>query len=119
MAEQKKTGSYISSVIEQSSQHVDWDKEREGRRGRDRQRCLGASFNNTEKQRARDNWHFDRMDQLLCSNLFIFIFFFPFFPTLRLTAGLPYRSYTERTVMHRLLKNNVCVCVKYLLGNFV
>ena len=64
MAEQRRTGNYICSVIEQCSQDVDWDKEREGRRGRDRQRCLGASFNNTEKQRARDSWHFDRTDHI-------------------------------------------------------
>lgn len=72
MAEQRSTGSYICPVIEQGSQHVDWDKERE--RKWEIERSLEASFNNIQKQRVRDIWYYDRMNQLPRGNFLFSIF---------------------------------------------
>lgn len=111
VAEQRRTGSYICPVIEQCSQHVDWDKERERKWGKDKPRSLEASFNNIQEQRVRDIWHFDRMYQLLCSNLLFFFFSF-FFPLIfKVNCWFAISILYLANCQTKSVKNRVTACV--------
>lgn len=115
VAEQRRTGSYICSVIEQCGQHFEWDKEKERKWGKDRPRSLEASFNNIQEQRVRDIWHFDRMDQVLCSNLlFFFHFFFPLI--FKVNCWFAVSILYLANCHTRNVKNCVSVCVLNIYG---